>query len=384
MGVTDTTNTVKESGNGVKVAFDFDFKIFETTELEVSKIDTSSLIATLQTITTDYTVAINTTTEGGIVTYVTAPTSGEQSFIKRVMPLTQTTDVPTEGTIPEDSLNNEYDRSRMIDIQQQEEMDRTIKFVETSDLSDVNLPEGTSAANRASKVIAYDSAGTGLELVSTQTGTNVDPIAVQGDIAQGGVTGAAEKLAIGATGSMLSVVAGKWATFAVGATSAVQQIVAGVPAWVTNPILLIPTIADFTSATHDHSGASGGGDLGDIQATSLTLTGTTETDTDTLVKGNIIKGWVSFNGTTFAEKDSFNVFSLTDNGTGDYTITWDTDFANANYCVVGMSEEIPGSSNNNLGVEVVAAGYVDVRNVNNDSSNVQDCTQVHIMAIGDQ
>ncbi len=216
-------------------------------------------------------MAINTTTEGGQVTYVTAPTSSEQSFIKRVMPLTQTTDVPTEGTIPEDSLNNEYDRSRMIDIQQQEEIDRTIKFVETSDLSDVTLPEGTSAANRASKVIAYDSAGTGLELVSTQTGTNVDPIAVQGDIAQGGVTGAAEKLAIGATGSMLSVVVGKWATFAAGATSAVQQIVAGVPAWVTNPILLLPTIADFTNANHTHeSAAQGGFANGVVQAVNKT------------------------------------------------------------------------------------------------------------------
>ena len=42
------------------------------------------------------------------------------------------------------------------------------------------------------------------------------------------------------------------------------------------------------------------------------------------------KGWINFNGIgTIAIRDSFNVASITDNGAGDYTITWDTDFASA-------------------------------------------------------
>ena len=164
MTVTNKTNTVEEAGNGSKVAFTFDFKTPAAGDLEVYEVDGTTLVATLLTITTHYTVALNTATEGGTVTYVTAPASGKNSFIKRVMDLDQQTDVPTEGNIPEASLNNEYDKSRMIDIQQQDELDRCLKFATTSTLSNFTVPEDTSAANRANKTIAYDTAGTALTL----------------------------------------------------------------------------------------------------------------------------------------------------------------------------------------------------------------------------
>lgn len=39
-------------------------------------------------------------------------------------------------------------------------------------------------------------------------------------------------------------------------------------------------------------------------------------------KGQLAKAWINFNGTgTIAIRDSFNVSSITDNGTGDTTIT---------------------------------------------------------------
>ena len=44
------------------------------------------------------------------------------------------------------------------------------------------------------------------------------------------------------------------------------------------------------------------------------------------------KAWVNFNGTgTVAIRAQFNVTSITDNGTGDYTVNFTTAFANANY-----------------------------------------------------
>jgi hypothetical protein len=46
----------------------------------------------------------------------------------------------------------------------------------------------------------------------------------------------------------------------------------------------------------------------------------------------IAKAWVNFNGTgTVAIRDSFNVSSITDNGTGDYTVNFTTAMPNANY-----------------------------------------------------
>jgi len=49
----------------------------------------------------------------------------------------------------------------------------------------------------------------------------------------------------------------------------------------------------------------------------------------------IAKAWVNFNGTgTVAIRDSFNVSSITDNGTGDYTVNFTTAMPNANYSCV--------------------------------------------------
>ena len=48
----------------------------------------------------------------------------------------------------------------------------------------------------------------------------------------------------------------------------------------------------------------------------------------------LAKAWVNFNGTgTVAIRASFNVSSITDNGTGDYTVNFTTALADANYSV---------------------------------------------------
>jgi hypothetical protein len=58
----------------------------------------------------------------------------------------------------------------------------------------------------------------------------------------------------------------------------------------------------------------------------------------------ICKAWVNFNGTgTPAIRASFNVSSITDNGTGDYTINFTTAMPDGNYAVSGMSSDNTGT-----------------------------------------
>ena len=53
--------------------------------------------------------------------------------------------------------------------------------------------------------------------------------------------------------------------------------------------------------------------------------------------GTLCRAWVNFNGTgTVAIRASFNVSSITDNGTGDYTVNFTTAMPDANYSVVAM------------------------------------------------
>ena len=54
----------------------------------------------------------------------------------------------------------------------------------------------------------------------------------------------------------------------------------------------------------------------------------------------LAKAWVNWNGTgTVAIRASFNVSSITDNGTGDYTVNFTTAITDANYSAVyGMGD----------------------------------------------
>jgi len=67
------------------------------------------------------------------------------------------------------------------------------------------------------------------------------------------------------------------------------------------------------------------------------------------------KAWVSFNGTgTVAINDSHNVSSITDNGTGDYTVNFSNSLANGNYSI-----SVSGRENNGTGGHFCQAPHVD-------------------------
>ena len=57
--------------------------------------------------------------------------------------------------------------------------------------------------------------------------------------------------------------------------------------------------------------------------------------------GTLCRAWVNFNGTgTVAIRADFNVNTITDNGTGVYTINFSSALADANYCYVfGMFQD---------------------------------------------
>jgi len=83
-------------------------------------------------------------------------------------------------------------------------------------------------------------------------------------------------------------------------------------------------------------------------AGALTIS-TLNNDTGVLATQNgmtgIAKAWVQFNGTgTVTINGSFNVSSITDNGTGDYTVNFTTAMPNANYAInVSISPNYAGA-----------------------------------------
>ena len=63
--------------------------------------------------------------------------------------------------------------------------------------------------------------------------------------------------------------------------------------------------------------------------------GTVSTSTANVING--AKAWVNFNGSTAAIRASYNVSSITKNGTGDYTLNFTNAFADSNYCLVAAT-----------------------------------------------
>jgi hypothetical protein len=65
--------------------------------------------------------------------------------------------------------------------------------------------------------------------------------------------------------------------------------------------------------------------------------------------GTLCRAWVNFNGTgTVAIRASFNVSSITDNGTGDYTINFTNAMPDVNYCVNGISQTTRTGNNSDF------------------------------------
>ena len=71
---------------------------------------------------------------------------------------------------------------------------------------------------------------------------------------------------------------------------------------------------------------------------------------DSSSNSNTCRAWVNFNGTsTVAIRADFNVTSITDNGTGDYTVNFTTAMPDANYSLVGTLS----ATSLNLGVSAM-------------------------------
>lgn len=109
-------------------------------------------------------------------------------------------------------------------------------------------------------------------------------------------------------------------------------------------------------------------------------------DANTLYKANIAKGWIRFDGTgTVTIEDSFNVASLDDNGTGDYTVNWDRDFANAYYVPAGMAQRrLPVDPTGILEAVITNAAAFNVNVRNNSTNLLEDHEGVCIVVFGTQ
>lgn len=153
MTVSSTVNHVEYTGAGTTGPFSVPFYFLNDSDLIVTLVDSDG-VETVQTITTHYTVSGAGNSSGGSVTTVTAVSASEKIRIERDPALTQTLDLVAGDSFPVDSVEREFDKSRMISQRHRQLLNRAAKspYGETG----ITLP---ASATRAGKVLSFDESG---------------------------------------------------------------------------------------------------------------------------------------------------------------------------------------------------------------------------------
>lgn len=105
------------------------------------------------------------------------------------------------------------------------------------------------------------------------------------------------------------------------------------------------------------------------------LAGTRSTSSNNIIAG-CAKALVNFNGTgTVAIRSSYNVTSVTDNGTGNYTVNFTTAFADTTYLAAHNGGTVGQTASSRTGTSNTVSAYTFT--TNDSAGNVADSSQCH-------
>ena len=165
--MTISTTITKNSyvGDASTTEFTYAFKISDEDHIQVIIKVTATGAETVKTKTTHYTVAGVGNSGGGTITFTTGniPASTDTVILRRVTTKTQGMDLIENDPLSANTLEDAIDKNLAITQELQEELDRSLKLSRGNTITSTEFT--TIAADRASKVLAFDSSG---ELSLTQ------------------------------------------------------------------------------------------------------------------------------------------------------------------------------------------------------------------------
>jgi len=247
MSVSSTTNRLNYTGNGAVDTYAYTFRVFDDDDLTVTVRDTDDVETTL-TKTTHYTVTGVGELSGGNVALVNGAfdwIDGDGDLksnyiltIRRVLDLIQETDIRNQGTFFPETHEDQFDKFIMIDQQQQDEINRSVKFPETIPSSSFDNDLPASLVGEINAVLMTNDTGDGWEAGPTATAIS-------------GAQAAATAAAASATAADSSATAA--ASSATSAANTVSQFLTGVSATIANNQLSATNITAMTVDAADYS-----------------------------------------------------------------------------------------------------------------------------------
>ena len=180
MTVSTTTSTASDTVSSGQHSFSYGFKILAASDIVVTTIDTSGVESTAKVLDTDYVVTNVGVDSGGNVlfkfntgnasdahydTVDRRPTTGHTVFIKRNIPITQSTDYVANDPFPAASHEDALDKLTFVAQQLSADVDRSIKYPN----NESNTGELPTSTARANKFLAFDSSSNPIAAVGTTT-----------------------------------------------------------------------------------------------------------------------------------------------------------------------------------------------------------------------
>jgi len=156
------------------------------------------------------------------------------------------------------------------------------------------------------------------------------------------------------------------------------------------------TNAHFSGTTRITTGITTTAQITTAKVTTIQDASGGNSSTPEQIEQGRAKAWVHFDGTTNTGGscdvyDSYNVSSVTDNGTGDYTVNFTSGvLSNANYCVTGsiswgtnQSRNILNvATQNNTSYTAATATAIRLESVNYGNGNAYDANSCSIAVFG--
>ena len=343
MPVTNQTTTNTYTGNGVTTVFAYTFRALAEADISVM------VDGVTKTLSTDYSLSGIGTANGGNVTFVTAPASDAEVVITRDMDVIRDTDYQDNGDLLAETLDDDMDRAIMLIQQLRQIMRRALR----APIAETSVDELPSAADRASKYLAFDADG--------------KPVATSGTASEVIISVFAETLLDDASA------ADARATLGAQASDAELDAIAGLVSAANKvPMFSGSGTATMLDFKDEDNMASDSATAVPSQQSVKAYADTKTTAAAAAAAAWAPKAWLRMTcaGGTPSIVSSYNVASITDNGSGDFTVNFTIPFANANYCGIPYTDFVINTDNgvHNCDVVSISAGAFRFKTMNGAGS----------------
>ncbi len=172
MTSTTTSAKVRYNGDDLTTAFPTTFKFITNSHVTAILRDAND-VETIWVEATDFTLTGAGNTDGGTLTAIVAPATGEVLVIKLDVPFTQVKVLPLGGPFPSPQVEEMGDLAAMASSKINENFERTLHVPDTDSQNDTDLKLPIDSV-RASKFLAFD--GSGNPIASAGTSADLGPV----------------------------------------------------------------------------------------------------------------------------------------------------------------------------------------------------------------